>query len=108
MRYGRGPKLVFVRRHPRWLNGKRKHVEDFRPRHDHKLGHRKTRLRLLTLGVTIPVCRWRSELYARPTALIVAGSWKSAVGSIGLRGGTMNGTRRAIKRCSHRIGGFGY
>jgi hypothetical protein len=44
--HGKGPKLVFVRRHPRWLRGKRKHVEEFRRGHDHPLGHRKTNKQL--------------------------------------------------------------
>jgi hypothetical protein len=44
--HGKGPKLVRVRRYPRWLRGRREYVDEFRRGHDHKLGHRKTNKQL--------------------------------------------------------------
>jgi hypothetical protein len=45
-KHGKEPKLVFVRRYPRWQKGKREYVDEFRRGHDHKLGHRKTNKQL--------------------------------------------------------------
>ena len=45
-RHGKGPKLVFVPRYPRWKSGRREIVGEARRGHDHKLSQRKTRKQL--------------------------------------------------------------
>ena len=55
MRYGRGPKLVFVRRYPRWKSGRRERVGEARRGHDH------SPFRSYRLPPSITVnARWRS------------------------------------------------
>lgn len=41
-KHGKGPKLVLVRRYPRWKSGRRERVGESRRGHDHKLGYRRT------------------------------------------------------------------